>query len=184
MEPTDIQLMLRVKHGDVEAFRALAERYREPLRRYFASLIAERSLADDCAQDTLLRLWTARETYEPTGKFSAYVFQVGKRCWLNQRKRFSQESLGAADVSLDAVAASPASEPENIALERLRRARIGRAVAALPEPYRTVFRLCHEEGLRYCEVAAKLNIPIGTVKSRMAEALARLRRSLSPKEDL
>src|SRR2546423_1096009 len=60
MEPTDIQLMLRVRQSDVEAFRTLAERYREPLRRYFASLIAERSQADDCAGAAAARADPAR----------------------------------------------------------------------------------------------------------------------------
>jgi RNA polymerase sigma-70 factor (ECF subfamily) len=116
--------------------------------------------------------------------FSAYVFQIGKRCWLNQRRRFGKESLAASEAGLDAVAASPASEPEAIALERLRHARIRRAIAALPEPYRTVFHLCQEEGMRYREAAVELDIPIGTVKSRMAEAFVRLRRALSPEEEL
>ena len=184
MEPTDIQLMLRVRHGDVEAFRTLAARYRDPLRRYFASLIADRSQADDCAQETLLRLWITRERYEPTGKFSAYVFQIGKHYWLNQRKKFRLEISASSDGELGMAPAAPASEPENIVMERLRRERIRRAVAALPEPYREVFHLCHEEGMRYGEIAARLDIPIGTVKSRMAETTKRLRRTLAPKEDL
>ena len=184
MEPTDIQLMLRVRDGDVEAFRTLAARYREPLRRYFASLIAERSQADDCAQETLLRVWTAREQYEPTGKFSSYVFQIGTHYWLNQRKRFRLETCDSSGQLFNAVQAPQSAEPESIALERLRRERIRRAVAALPEPYLTVFRLCHEEGLRYADIAARMGIPVGTVKSRMAEALKRLRRSLSPREEL
>ena len=184
MEPTDIQLMLRVRDGDVAAFRMLAGRYREPLRRYFASLIADRSQADDCAQETLLRVWTAREQYEPTGKFSSYVFQIGTRYWLNQRKRFRLEPCDLSGQTLNAVRAPRAAEPESIALERLRRERIRRAVAALPKLYHEVFRLCHEEGLRYAEIAARMDIPVGTVKSRMAEALKRLRRSLSPREEL
>jgi len=184
MEPTDIQLMLRVRQGDVEAFRMLAVRYREPLRRYFASLIADRIQADDYAQETLLRLWATRERYEPTGKFSVFLFQIGKRYWLNQRKKFRLDICISGEAALEMAPATAASEPETMALERLRRERIRRAVAGLPEPYRELFRLCHEEGMRYSDIAVKLNIPIGTVKSRMAETLKRLRRALSPREDL
>ncbi|HLJ55144.1 MAG TPA: RNA polymerase sigma factor [Chthonomonadaceae bacterium] len=184
MELADIQLMLRVRDGDVEAFREIATRYREPLRRYFASLIADRSQADDFAQETLLRLWASRERYEPSGKFSAYLFQIGTRCWLNERRKFETECRAAQDDAIELSPAAPATEPESIALERLRRARIRRAVAALPAAYREVFSLCHEDGMRYAEIAARLQIPVGTVKSRMAEALKRLRRALSPREEL
>src|SRR5438105_4836284 len=84
---TDIELMLRVQGGDMEAFHELVRRYREPLRRFFASLLADRSQADDFAQETFLRLWLARGRYEPIGKFSTYLFQIGKHYWLNQRKK-------------------------------------------------------------------------------------------------
>jgi RNA polymerase sigma-70 factor (ECF subfamily) len=184
MEPTDIQLMLCVRDGDIEAFRGLASRYREPLRRYFASLVADRSQADDFAQETLLRLWVTRERYEPTGKFSTYLFQIGKYYWLNERRKFRLETRSRSDAELTMAPAAPATEPENITLERLRRERIQRAVNALTEPYRHVFTLCHEEGLPYSQIAERLQIPVGTVKSRMAEALKRLRRALPPKEEL
>ncbi len=184
MEPTDIQLMLRVKDGDVGAFRTLATRYREPLRRFIASQIADQSQADDFAQEALLRLWMARDRYEPTGKLSTYLFQIAKHYGLNQRRRFLSEVCVPSEEGLTMAPASPSCEPESIVLERLRRDRIRRAVAALPSPYGDVFRLCHEEGLRYREISERLRIPVGTVKSRMAETLKRLRRALSPLEDL
>jgi RNA polymerase sigma-70 factor (ECF subfamily) len=183
MEPADIQLMLRVRDSDIEAFRALVSRYREPLRRYFTSLVADPSQADDFAQETLLRLWATRERYEPSGKFSTYLFQIGKYYWLNERKKFRLESRSCSDTDLTMAPAAPATEPENITLERLRRERIQRAVNALAEPYRQVFSLCHEEGLPYGQIAERLQIPVGTVKSRMAEALKRLRRALPPIEE-
>jgi RNA polymerase sigma-70 factor (ECF subfamily) len=87
MQATDIELMLRVQEGDVAAFQQLVTRYRDPLRRFFASLLADRSQADDFAQETFLRLWLARDRYEPSGKFSTYLFQIGRRYWLNQRRK-------------------------------------------------------------------------------------------------
>ena len=71
MEPTDTELMLRVRNDDVAAFRELLRRYREPLRRFFAALLADRSQVDDFVQETFMRLWLHRRRYEPTGKFSA-----------------------------------------------------------------------------------------------------------------
>ncbi len=180
--PTDIDLMLRVRGDDIEAFRELARRYREPLRRFFASLIADRSQADDFVQETFVRLWLARGRYEPSGKFSTYLFQIGRHYWLNQRKK--QRSEVCFD-SLDEASRWPAltsAQPEAVLLRRFREAHIRRVIAALPEHYRSVFEMSHFEGLKYAEIAARLQIPIGTVKSRMAEAVRRLRQALPEEE--
>jgi RNA polymerase sigma-70 factor (ECF subfamily) len=179
MEPTDIELMLRVRTGEIEAFRLLVTRYREPLRRFFAMLLADRSEADDCVQETLLRLWLLRERYEPTGKFSTYLFQIGKHHLLNQRKKYRAAPITAMENG--ALELLPATGPplDLVVMQQERDARIRQAVAALPAHYRQVFTLCHDDGLRHAEIAAHLQIPVGTVKSRMAEALRRLRLALN-----
>jgi RNA polymerase sigma-70 factor (ECF subfamily) len=179
VDPTDIELMLRVRKGEVSAFRLLARRYREPLRRFFVGLLEDRSQAEDFVQETLLRLWLSRERYEPSGKFSTYLFQIGKHYWLNQRKKY--RPVVSPDPPDRGQLAEPlrSSQPEAVLLEQFRSARIRRAIEALPEHYRVVFRLCHFDGLRYAEISARLGIPVGTVKSRMAEAVRRLRRELA-----
>ncbi len=184
MEPTDIELMLRAKDGDVAAFQELAHRYREPLRRFFASLLADRSQADDFAQETLLRLWSTRQRYEPTGRFSTYLFQIGRHYWLNQRNRF--QAIHYCEAAADAVIevqAPPATQPERILLQQYRDERIRRAIPALPEHYRIVFEMSHFEGLKHTDIGCRLGIPVGTVKSRMAEAVRRLRQTLSEEDE-
>jgi RNA polymerase sigma-70 factor (ECF subfamily) len=183
MEPTDIELMLRVRGGEVAAFRELLGRYREPLRRFFAALLADPSQAEDFVQETFLRLWLSRERYEPTGRFSTYLFQIGKHYWLNQRKKLR---LPLAEEPIDPeLRAGPLTitQPETILLEQYRQMRIRRAIDALPEHYRAVFEMSHLDGLKYAEIAGRLGIPVGTVKSRMAEAVRRLRQALSGEED-
>ena len=183
MERSDIELMLRVRDGDVAAFRELLGRYREPLRRFFAAVLADRSQADDFVQETFLRLWLARGRYQPTGRFAGYLFRIGRHYWLNQRKKFRPE-LGdlPADDPLQ-VAPLELTQPESLLLERLRRERVCRAISALPEHYRAVFELSHVEGLKYREIGERLGIPTGTVKSRMAEAVRRLRQALGGEEE-
>jgi RNA polymerase sigma-70 factor, ECF subfamily len=178
-ELTDIELMLQVQDDEVEAFHELVRRYREPLRRFFAAILWDRSQADDFAQETFLRLWLARGRYEPTGRFSTYLFQIGKHYWLNQRKKPRLEvGLDHLDDAWD-VRALTTTQPEVVMLQRYREARINRAIAALPEHYRTVFEMSQLEDLKYAEIASRLSIPIGTVKSRMAEAVRRLRLALA-----
>jgi RNA polymerase sigma-70 factor, ECF subfamily len=182
MRPTDIELMLRAREGDAAAFQELAHRYREPLRRYFASLLADRSQADDFVQETFLRLWLCRERYEPSGKFSTYLYQIGKHYWLNQRKKFRPE-FAAQGLDETAVAApTQVTQPQAVVLQRHRDFQIRRAIERLPEHYRAVFTLCHFDGLRYAEIAARLDIPVGTVKSRMAQAVRLLREALQTEE--
>ena len=184
MEPTDIELMLRVREGDVAAFRQLAERYRGPLRRFFAAVLADRSRVDDCDQETLLRLWLSRCRYEPTGRFSTYLFQIGRHHWLNERKKLGREvRLDEREGSEGYFRVDPVSQPERILLDRDRDAGIRRAIRALPAHYRIVFELCHLEGWKYAEIASRLGIPVGTVKSRMAEAVRRLREALLEAEE-
>ncbi len=182
MEPDDITLMLQVRDGSVEAFRALVVRWRLPLRRFFASVIADPSLADDFAQETFLRLWILRDRYEATGRFSAYLFQIARFYWHNQRKRYRPETP-LDDLDVLRIAAPRVSQPEVVLLSRHRAERIRRAIAALPDRYRLVFSMSHLEGRSYAEIACALSIPLGTVKSRMAEATRRLRHALEGDDD-
>src|SRR5689334_16837780 len=130
---TDIELMLRAQDGDAAAFHELVRRYREPLRRVFAAMLADRRQADDFVQETFLRLWLARSRYEPTGKFSTYLFQIGKHYSLNQRKKLRPEV--SFDILDEVLIGAPLviSQPETVMLQRYRDGRIRRAIAALPD---------------------------------------------------
>src|SRR5829696_6807734 len=96
MEPTDIQLMLRVRDGDLEAYRLIVERYRRRLQRFLAAMVPGQ--ADDAVQEALLRLWLLREQYEPTGRFSTYIFQIARNHALNVRKRRENETRRDAET--------------------------------------------------------------------------------------
>lgn len=183
MEAGDIELMLRARDGDLAAFRSLVERYREPLRRFFAALLADRSQADDCVQETFLRLWLLRDRYEPTGRFSTYLFQIGRHHLLNARRKYRAAPIQPIEGELELRAEADA-EPEPQLLRRQRDERIREAIEALPEHYRSVFLLHHDEGLTQTEIACRLHIPLGTVKSRMAEAVRRLRQNLTTEDEV
>lgn len=185
----DICLMLRVRDADdTEAFALLAARYRTPLKGLFAALLPDTSAADDFAQETLLRLWQSRSRYAPTVTFSAYLFQIGRHYFLNQRLRYRARAVRevSSDTSsgVEFLEATPQNQPEVIVLARIDQARLRRSIGALSPIYRDVFTLSHFEGLRYMEIAKYLGIPVGTVKSRMAEAVRRLRAENARVEEL
>ena len=167
--------MAAVSGGDQHAFAVLVHRFRPSLQRFFASLGEEPDSAEDLAQETLTRLWVARERYEPSGKFTTYLFQIARNCWLNalrSRKRHpGGEPAGDEDVELHI---SP-MWPWNPVFNAYRLREVRRAVASLPERQREVFVLCHLQGFTCVEAAGMLEIPVGTVKSRMSAAVHRLR---------
>ena len=186
-EESDVSLMLRVRHNnDAEAFALLAARYRTPLKRFFAAILPDPSQADDFAQETLLRLWLSRSRYEPAGSFSAYLFQIGRHYFLNQRIRHRAQAVreisSETASGFEILPAAPKTQPETILLELMAQARLRQTIAELPPIYRDVFTLSHFDGLKYAEIAERLQIPVGTVKSRMAEAVRRLRVTISREE--
>jgi RNA polymerase sigma-70 factor (ECF subfamily) len=181
-EASDIELMLRAKAGDTMAFRQIVTRYRDPLHRFFSAVIEDRSLADDYTQETFMRLWFTRDRYEPTGKFSTYLYEIGKHYWFNQRKKIKLPTISIDNDPIHILSASSETEPETVLLQQTREARIRQAIAALPVHYRAVFGMSHLEGLSYAEISCQLGIPVGTVKSRMSEAVRRLRATLTESE--
>jgi RNA polymerase sigma-70 factor (ECF subfamily) len=181
-EASDIELMLRAKAGDMLAFQQIVTRYRDPLRRFFRAVLEDRSLAEDFTQETFLRLWLTRERYEPTGKFSTYLYEIGKHYWFNQRKKVKLPTTSIDDGTFYIQSASAEAEPETVLLQQTHQARIRQAIAALPIHYRAVFEMSHLEGLSYAEISDRLGIPGGTVKSRMSEAVRRLRAALNERE--
>lgn len=178
-DASDADLMALARDGDLDAFDVLARRWRDPLRRFFGPLAGSADEAEDCVQETLLRLWRARDRYAPTGKFSTYLFQIAKRYWLNERSRRAPVPLPPeSEEVLPGLTFRDFHHPVGHLLSRYRDARVRRAIRSLPEGQRIALVLCHFEGMSQADAAEALEIPLGTVKSRLAAAFAGLRRAL------
>ena len=178
--------MARIQADDVKAFELLYARYSHPLVNFFYQMCFDRVAAEDYVQETFLRVWRARQTYRPIGKVSTWLFQIGKHYWFNERDKQKRRPFhsvaggddaqsqwgnvadGRGDFAPDAAAS--ASETE-VAIEQ--------AVAGLSDKLRAVFVLARYRGMPYAEISEILEIPVGTVKSRMSLAEQRLRASLS-----
>ena len=178
--------MQRLAVGDEAALSELYARWAKPLHRFLAGMCADPVLADDLVQEVFLRVWRAAPRYQPTAKFSTWLFHVARNHWLNEREKrmhrlkpLSLDSSGDDDEpSIDAPDRD-ARTPEETALANELGARIQRAVDRLPEKLRETWALAVREGLPYPEVAAILEIPLGTVKSRMFQAMRLLRDDLA-----
>src|ERR1051325_4042051 len=183
----DEALMVQVKtDGDAHAFAKLVARWEEPIRRLCTRMTGDAHKGDDLKQEAFAKLFTKRSSYQPTGKFSTYLWRIALNlCYdelrrVNRRREFfaATDSEDAPDIINDCAAEDPS--PCLRAAQTEEGEMVRQALLQLPEIYRTVLVLRHYEHLKLTEIADTLEIPLGTVNSRMAEALARLSRLLDP----
>lgn len=177
--------MCRVaQHDDHQEFARLLRRWEEPIRRLCTRMTGDPDRGEDLKQETFLHLFENRKNYQPTGKFSTFLWRIAlNRCYDElRRQQRRRELLGgpgptAEDVS-DPPEESPGPDQQTASLEEGELVR--RAVMQLPDIYRAVIVLRHYQDMKLARIAEVLEIPEGTVNSRMAEALARLSRILEP----
>ena len=183
---TDEEAMCRVKrHDDHSEFARLMKRWEGPIRRLCTRMVGDAHRGEDLAQDTFLRLFEKRKAYEPTGRFSTFLWRIAlSLCYdeirrQQRRREFLREPEDEQPEMDEAASDGPGPDARAAQLEEGELVR--GALQQLPEIYRAVLVLRHYENLKLNKIAEILEIPEGTVNSRMAEALSRLSRLLEPK---
>src|SRR5262245_7156941 len=185
---TDEESMLRVKtRDDHQEFARLVKRWEEPIRRLCTRMVGDPHRGEDLTQETFLRLFEKRKEYQAIGRFSTYLWRIALNICRDElrrqerRKEFLRTSSHSGEETEDgAETPEPAPGPDLRAAVSEEWELVRQAVMQLPEIYRTVLVLRHYEGLKLSKIADILEIPEGTVNSRMAEALTRLSRILGP----
>jgi len=186
-EPPDAELMRRFGEGDDAAFRRLVERHQKPLLGFFWRRCLDRALAEDCVQEVFLRLVRHRGSWRPDAKFTTYLYRIAENHWID---RWRSKKSAPPVVSLDgangddefdssSAFAAPDATPRERAGQLELGERIRRAVLRLTDEQRSVFALAEVRGMRYEDIGRVLDIPVGTVKSRMHAAVTRLRELLA-----
>jgi RNA polymerase sigma-70 factor (ECF subfamily) len=181
----ETELMLRVAAGDEEAFVVLVGRVLPRLVGYFRKLGADRGTAEDCAQETLVKVYRVRARYEPRARFLTYLFHVARNHWIDvyRHRKVGPQQLAADALPDDERPAAydppaPAEDPgARLAREELSTA-LRAAIQSLGDEHREVFVLSQVDGLRYEAIGEILGIPLGTVKSRMFAAVRQVREAL------
>jgi RNA polymerase sigma-70 factor (ECF subfamily) len=185
---TDEEAMCHVKtHDDHEEFSRLVRRWEKPIQRLCARLTGDPERGHDLKQETFLRLFDRRKDYQPTGRFSTYLWRIALNLCYDELRRQERrraflrvdEPPGAGEAGSDCASETPGPDTRTVQQEEGELVR--QALLQLPEIYRTVLVLRHYENLKLARIAEILEIPEGTVNSRMAEALSRLSRLLGPK---
>jgi len=176
-DPRERQLQERIRAGDETAFDSVFRAHYAHLVRMAESLVRERALAEEVAQEVMLELWRRRETLELEQTFRAYLLRSTRNRALNhiRHQRIVARETEAASLE---PRHSPSAEDVTLGLELERAVRD--AIDGLPDNCREVFQMSRDQGLRYAEIAAVLEISVKTVEKRMGRALAELRERLAP----
>ncbi len=180
-EPSDETLLARLRAGDEEALPILVERYRQPLFGYLHRMLGCAAEAEDVFQETFLRVVKHRERFDPSRRVRPWLYSIASNLVKNvYRSRGYRErtSLDRGDAdsgpglraSLESLSLAPEDEASNA--ERAERVR--EAVARLTPVSRDALMLFYYQGLPYEEIAETLEVPLGTVKSRIHNALSKL----------
>ena len=177
-------LLGKAAKGDAAAFEDLYRRYAGPVGAFLYRMCWDRAVAEDCLQDVFLKLWRAAGDFKGESMVGTYIFKIAKNHWINvadkrSRREGKLAEAAAARRNDDQRSQEPLARVEKDEIVRLARA----AVDRLDDPHRMVFVLAHYGGMKYRDIGGVLEIPVGTVKSRMAAAERRLREALAPMLD-
>jgi RNA polymerase sigma factor (sigma-70 family) len=180
--PSDEELMAQVSAKKQEALNPLYRRY-APLIFHIASQTLDAAGAEEIVQDVFLAIWNKADTFDPArGPFRPWMLQIAHFRILNELRRRSrrpQLDPGVSDEGLEKLS-DPNPEPVEAAWNAYRREAIQAAVDKLPPPQRQALRLAFFEDLTHDQVADALNLPLGTVKTRIRTALHVLHANLAP----
>jgi len=164
--PADVVQAFRA--GDVEALGAVYDRYSRPVWSVAMSVLHDRALAEDAAQETFLRAWRAASSYDPARPMGPWLFTIARRTAIDVHRRETRPTQGGHADEQDAVVTMPGIERAWDAWQ------VRAALAELPPDERDVVRMSHFEDMSHREIAEALAVPVGTVKSRSHRAHRRL----------
>ena len=174
----DTDLLKRIASGDVRAVGELYDRYSPTLFPSALRIVRDRSEAEDVLHDAFVAVNERAGQYTPErGTVIAWLVTLVRNLSIDRTRRRERRGALARDVLPHEPPAS-VRDPERLTSDASEREKIRRALAVLPEAQRQTLEVAFFEGLSYPEIAARENVPLGTIKSRAARALAALRDAL------
>jgi RNA polymerase sigma-70 factor (ECF subfamily) len=180
----DAQLMLRVRAGDGESFTLLAERHRRQVVHFLYRMVGHRGVAEELAQEVFLRVYRSRATYEPTAKFTTWLYRISNNLalnWLRDARR--EKGQASLDDRSEAAPAIQVPDGGRNAEQRLmgeaKAAEVRRAIEALPENQRAAVLMHKYHELGYAQIAEALDCSVPAVKSLLFRAYETLRTRLA-----
>jgi len=179
----DLIWMERIKQGDTEALRQLIEAHQHRIVGAVAKMLGDESDAEDIAQQVFLRVWKSASRYEPTAKFTTWLYKITRNLVFNELRRRRRHPTQSMDASAEDdrpfQAPDPGAKPPDTSLlDDEMQAAIQRAIDALPEIQRMAIVLRRYDDVSYEEIAEILDLSVPAVKSVLFRARTELREKL------
>ncbi|MFZ0390882.1 MAG: sigma-70 family RNA polymerase sigma factor [Calditrichia bacterium] len=179
---TDEQLIARFQQGDIQAYDTLVRRYKDQLLNFVYRFVSNRTDAEDIVQETFLRVYKNKHYYKEIAKFSTWVYTIAgnlAKTELRRRKRHKIFSVSnfvneERDYDIPDREHSPERKVDGSIKENM----IQSAIEKLPPKFKEVIILRDVQGFAYEEISQILNIPLGTVKSRVNRGRLKLQEDL------
>lgn len=176
-ELSDEAMMALAAEGDKSAFVALVSKYQGMLLNFFGRMGVYSGDGDDLVQETFLRLFNYRERYKPTAKFTTFLYLMARQVQADYyRKQLRRTAM------VEAFGKEPPQEEQDNGQNEDRKFSVNKALNTLSEEMRCVIVMSIYQGLKYAEIAEVLDVPVGTVKTRMFHALQKLRKVIKHDE--
>jgi RNA polymerase sigma-70 factor (ECF subfamily) len=174
---SDGELLTRTGKGDRQAFEELYRRFARPVLGFALKRLRDRGRAEDATQETFAAIWRSASSYRPErGPGASWLYAVARNAIIDQTRIRVAPPAEAPDLPSDEPGPAEHVESEWTSW------RVHRALEELPEPQRTVIDLAYRAELSQSEIATRLDIPLGTVKTRTRLALTRLAALLEHEE--
>ena len=175
----DTEQIRSIRDGNESAFEQLFRHYGQALVYFAHNYVRDLSIAENLVQDVFVAVWEKRATLSPDRSIKSYLYTATKNRALKHLRHEEITSKNREKIDLYSVAPST---PDDLLSHDETAAAIGRAIEALPEKCRLVFKLNRFDHLTYAEVAEVLDISVKTVETQMGRALHVLRRTLFEEE--
>jgi RNA polymerase sigma-70 factor, ECF subfamily len=180
----DAQLMLRVGEGDDTSFALLLERHRGPVVHFLYRMVQNQAVSEELAQEVFLRVYRSRLKYEPTAKFTTWLFRIATHVALNSirdaKKEKGHESLDEEMLDgLERQVADRQPTVEQQMVHEVKRREVRQAIEALPAKQRAAVLMHKYEGLDYAQIASVLDCSESALKSLLFRAYESLRGRLA-----
>ena len=177
----DLELVGKARDGDVEAFEALVQRHQHRLVHFARLMVSNPSDAEDVAQETLLRAYRSLGQFRGQSAFRTWLYQIATnvaRTHLAKRRDRNEVQEPEPEARTTGGARREPASAENLERRVIAHDQLRRALADLPDDWREAVVLRDIEGLDYKEIAELLDIPMGTVESRIFRGRQRLKAGL------
>jgi len=184
-EISDEVLIKKFQEGDISAYNQIVYRYKDRLLNFIYRFLNDLDRAEDLVQDTLLKLYTHKDSYQEIAKFSTWLYTIAANLArtelrkLKRRKTFSVTELSYEDREF--IISSSDNDPSDDHLSENFERKVQQALLELPDDFKTIIILRDIQELSYDEISKIVELPLGTVKSRINRGRVKLQQLLKKK---